>query len=192
MLAAANFFFAFAATGTMIHMVAHLEGVGYTRANAAFAASLIFGMAAVGKVVMGFLADRITARKALALNFAIQAASLVLVFDIANGMILPVFVIIYGFSLAAPLMLLPLVTADSLGLKRFGAISGLTGLAQTFGATVGPLAAGGIYDLTRSYNPTFELIIAINILAVVVTLACRTYAVESSGTVVQSSERVTA
>jgi sugar phosphate permease len=192
MLAAANFCFAFAATGTMIHMVAHLEEVGYTRANAAFAASLIFGMAAVGKVVMGFLADRFTARKALALNFGIQAAGLVLIFGVANVAILPVFIFIYGISLAAPLMLLPLVTADSLGLKRFGVISGLTGLAQTFGATVGPLASGGIYDLTRSYSPAFELIIVINILAVFITLACRTYAVESSGRAVPASTRATA
>jgi sugar phosphate permease len=192
MLVIVNFSFAFAATGTLIHMVAHLEEVGYTRANAAFAVSLIFGMATVGKVTMGFLADRMTARRALALNFGIQAAGLVLVFGVANTAILTVFILVYGISVAAPLMLLPLVNAESLGLKRFGAISGLTGLAQTFGGTVGPLASGWIYDLTKSYTRAFELIIAINILAVFITLACRSYQVESSGKAVPAGQRVTA
>jgi len=178
MLAAVNFCFAFAATGTLIHMVAHLEELGYSRQNAAFAVSLIFGMATVGKVTMGFLADRLTARKALALNFGIQAGGLALVFGAANVGLISIFVFVYGLTVAAPLMLLPLVNAESLGLKRFGAISGLTGLAQTFGATIGPLVSGRIYDVTRSYTTAFELIIVVNIIAVFMTLACRTYAAE--------------
>ena len=69
MITAANFCFGFAATGTAIHMVTHLEHVGYSAANAALAMSFIFGFAAIGKVVMGLLADRLTARRALAIDF---------------------------------------------------------------------------------------------------------------------------
>ena len=61
-------------------------------------------------------------------------------------------------------MLLPLLTAESLGLKRFGSISGLTGLAQTFGAALGPLVSGRIFDLTNSYTTAFELCIVVNLL----------------------------
>ena len=101
-----------------------------------------------------------------------------MVFGAANVGLISIFVFVYGLTVAAPLMLLPLVNAESLGLKRFGAISGLTGLAQTFGATIGPLVSGRIYDVTRSYTTAFELIIVVNIIAVFMTLACRTYAAE--------------
>jgi MFS family permease len=77
-------------------------------------------------------------------------------------------------------MLLPLVTAESLGLKRFGLISGLTGLAQTFGAAVGPLVSGRIFDLTQSYSLAFELFIGINLIGALASLRCLPYAIEST------------
>ena len=64
---------------------------------------------------------------------------------------------VYGISVAAPLMLLPLVIAESMGLKRFGVfLSGITGLAQTTGAAVGPIVAGKIFDISGSSIPAFE------------------------------------
>ncbi len=178
MIAGANFCFAFSATGTAIHLVTHLEGIGYSRANAALVMSLVFGFAALGKVVMGLLADRITARKTLALDFAVQAIGVALIFYIAHPATIGIFILLYGVSVAAPLMLLPLLTAESLGLRRFGLLSGLAGLAQTFGAAIGPLVSGRIYDLTGSYSPAFELFIAINLIGAVAALACRAYAEE--------------
>ncbi len=175
MIVLANFCFAFAATGTAIHMVAHLEHVGYSAADAAFAMSMIFGFAAIGKVLMGLLADRLTARRALAIDFAIQAAGISLAFAVQNTIVAPIFVAVYGLTVAAPLMLLPLLTAESLGLKRFGLIAGLAGLAQAFGAAIGPLVSGRIFDLTNSYASAFELFVAISVLGAISALGCRPY-----------------
>ncbi len=99
MIAGANFCFAFSATGTAIHLVTHLEGIGYSRANAALVMSLVFGFAALGKVAMGLLADRITARKTLALDFAVQAIGVALIFYIAHPATIGIFI----FSMEFPL-----------------------------------------------------------------------------------------
>jgi sugar phosphate permease len=178
MIVAANFCFAFSATGTAIHMVTHLERVGYNSADAALAMSLIFGCAAIGKVLLGLLADRVTARRALTLTFLVQAAGIALVFPASRTAMAAVFVVVYGLSVAAPLMLLPLLTAESLGLKRFGFLAGLAGLAQTSGAAIGPLVSGRIFDQTGSYTTAFELCIAINLLGAIATFACKSYASE--------------
>jgi MFS family permease len=178
MVVVAQFCFAFAATGTAIHMVAHLEGLGYSSSRAALAMSLIFGFAAMGKVIMGFMADRLTARKTLGLCFIVQAIGTALVFFAASATIVILFVIVYGLTVAAPLMLLPLVTAESLGLKRFGLIAGMTGLAQTFGAAIGPLVSGRIFDVTRSYTAAFELFIVVNLFGALAAFACRSYTAE--------------
>jgi MFS family permease len=180
MIVLANFLFAITATGSMIHLVAYLEGVGYRTSAAALVMSLVFAFAALGKVVMGYVADRVTARVALVLCFATQAAGLSLVFGTAHIGIIVTFVAIFGMSIAAPLMLLPLLTAESLGIKRYGFLSGLAGLAQTFGAMIGPIIAGRIFDITRSYALAFELCIAGMIIAAAVSYTCRSYASERS------------
>jgi sugar phosphate permease len=106
---------------------------------------------AAGKLIMGYLADRLTARNRLGLCFLVQAIDTAMVFSAANSAMIVLFVVVYGLTVPAPLMLLPLITAESLGLKRFGFIAGMTGLAQTFGAAAGPLVAGHIFDVTSSY-----------------------------------------
>jgi MFS family permease len=176
----ANFCFAFTAAGSLIHMVAYLEGIHYKAAAAALAVSVIFGFAAMGKIIMGFIADRLTARIALTICFVLQSIGLALVFVVARPGMIFVFVPLYGMSIAAPLMLLPLLTAESLGIKRYGVLSGLTGLAQTFGAMVGPIVAGQIFDIAGSYAPAFELFIAIMLIGAMISYSCLSYASERS------------
>jgi len=180
MIAIANFCFGLSATGTAIHMVAYLEGVGYSNATAALLMSLMFGLAAIGKVVFGMFADRTSARFSLSLNYALQAGGLVLVFAIGRSGVMPLFVIAYGLTVAAPLMLLPLVLAESVGLRRFGLLGGFVGLTQTFGATLGPLVSGAIFDATKSYSLAFDLFIAINLIGAVAAFACRPFSAAQS------------
>jgi sugar phosphate permease len=180
MLVIANLCFGFAAAGTVAHMVAYLEGVGYKPGSAALAMSLFFGCAAFGKVAMGHLADRISARLALAADFAATAVAFVMVFGAAHLVVLGVFAVVFGVAAAAPLVLLPLLVAESLGLRRYGVLGGLTGFAGTIGATVGPVVAGRIFDLTGSYSGAFELFILLDIIGAVAAFGCRPYARRSS------------
>jgi len=178
MIVLANFCFAFTATGSLIHMAAYLEGLGYKTSAAALVVSLIFAFAALGKIVMGYVADRLTARITLVLCFLTQAAGLSVVFGAARIGVVVAFIPIYGMVIAAPLMLLPLLIAESLGIKRYGSLSGLAGLAQTFGAMVGPIVAGRIFDITTSYAGAFELCIAGMIIAAGISYSCRSYTSE--------------
>jgi MFS family permease len=175
MIVLANFCFAFTATGSAIHLVAYLEGVGYKPTAAALVMSLVFAFAALGKVMLGLVADRLTARVALVSCFVMQATGLSIVFSAATTGGILAFVPIYGMSIAAPLMLLPLLTAESLGIKRYGLLSGLAGLAQTFGAMVGPIVAGRIFDVTASYAIAFEMCIAVMIVGALISYSCRSY-----------------
>ena len=176
MIALANFCFGLSATGTAIHMIAHLESVGYAPATATLLMSLMFGLAAIGKVFFGLLADRSSARLSLGLDYALQAGALTLVFGLGHFVTTPLFVTAYGLTVAAPLMLLPLLLAESVGLRRFGLLGGFVGLAQTFGATLGPLISGAIFDATKSYALAFALFIAVNLLGAIAALSCKPFA----------------
>ena len=53
--------------------------------------------------------------------------------------------------------LMPVVLAEVLGLKRFGTLAGMLGLAATFGMAAGPMVVGWAVDLTSDYALAFEL-----------------------------------
>ncbi len=172
MLTLASFLFACVASGAGLHLITYLMGLGYTATFAASMMSLVYVGTSCGKLVMGLFADRVSARIALAVNFVIAAFGFVLIFGAAHIGILVPFVIVFGFTLGAPLVLLPLLTADSLGLKRFGAIGGVSGLFNTLGAVVGPIATGRIFDLMGSYSMAFQIFFVMNLVGAAATLAC--------------------
>jgi MFS family permease len=89
--------------------------------------------------------------------------------------VLVMFVVLFGLTVGTALPLVPMMIAESLGVRRFGSISGLVSLANTIGAAIGPVAAGRIHDLTGSYAVAFEIFIALNILGCFACFACRSY-----------------
>jgi MFS family permease len=186
MLAIANLCFGFAAAGAVVHMVAYLEGIGYKASSAALAMSGFFGCAALGKVTMGYVADRISARLALAADFAVTALVFIMVFGAAHLILLVAFTVVFGVAAAAPLVLLPLLVAESLGRRRYGVLGALTGIAGTIGATVGPVVTGRIFDLTGSYAGAFELFILLDLIGAIAAFACQPYARQSSRVAITS------
>jgi nitrate/nitrite transporter NarK len=98
---------------------------------------------------------------------------MILIFGAARTAVLIPFVLIFGLSLGAPLVLIPMLVAESLGLKRFGSIGGIAGVFNTIGAFVGPVGAGKIYDLSGSYVPAFEVFVVMCILGAAVAYSCR-------------------
>jgi len=176
MLVIANLCFGFVAVGTVVHMIAYLEGLGYKAGNAALAMSILFGLAGLGKVAMGYVADRISARRALVVNFAAAALAFLLVFGAGHVFLLAVFILTFGVAAGAPVALLPLLLAESLGRRRYGVLGALTGVAGTIGGAAGPVIAGRIFDITGGYAGAFELFILANVIGALAAFVCQSYA----------------
>ncbi|MFZ1889124.1 MAG: MFS transporter [Candidatus Binataceae bacterium] len=180
MISAAQFLYSCVAAAAGLHLVSYLIGLGYTETFGAGMASLALMLAAGGKLIMGALSDRVSARVALSANFIVQGIAMILALTIGRGVMMPIFMLLFGLSLGAPLVLIPLLTADSMGLKRFGSIGGIAGVFNTIGAAVGPVMAGRIFDVSGSYVPAFEIFAVLCGLGVIVTLACRPLAAEQA------------
>jgi MFS family permease len=172
MLCAGQFLYATLAAGVGLHFIPYMIGLGYSGTFAAGMLSVVFLFTTAGKLGMGFAADRVSARIALTVNFIGAAIGMMLIFAARNPLLLYPFVAVYGLTLGAPLVLFPLLMADSLGLKRFGAIGGVSGIFNTAGAFVGPMMLGRIFDVTGSYSSAFEICIVLCGLGVAATLAC--------------------
>ncbi len=172
MLAAATLCFAVAVSGTNLHAVPHLIGSGYKPARAAVAFSILLAFGGVGKLVIGWAADRVGARPALAASLLGMATGIILLIDARHRLPLIGFVAIYGLTFGAPLALLPLVAAESMGLKRFGSLYGLIGFFHTIGSATGPVLAGHAFDLRGSYSYAFATFAALLIIGAAAALAC--------------------
>ena len=174
-IAVADFLFAFTVYGILTQLVVYLLGLGYRPAVAAIVLSLTLGLNAVGKVLFGIVADRIGARLSLALSFAITAGGIVLLVGSRETVGLAIFLLVYGPAWGAPLMLIPLITIESLGLKHYASLGGILRVAEAVGAMLGPVALGRIFDLTSSYRPAFGLCVLCAAVGAVATLGCQKF-----------------
>lgn len=184
-IAAAQFCFAFAVTGAGLHTIPYLIVIGYAPSSAALVLSLTMGLAAVGKIVMGFAAERAGSRPVLAADLILIALGQIVLLGARNRVMLLCYTAIYGLASGAPLALIPMLLAESLGLRRFGSLSGLAGVFTTIGAATGPLVAGLLFDASSSYRTAFEMFAFSLILGGCAVLAC----VPLSSTEAQPSSR---
>jgi MFS family permease len=172
LVALAQLFFAFAAAGTNLHAIPYLIGLGYAPTRAAQVVGLVLGFAGLGKLAMGFVADRIGGRRALVANFILCACGMTSLLFAGSPLAAAVFVLTYGLAVGAPLTLIPMVMAESLGLRRFGSLSGLAGLFNVAGAATGPVVAGRFFDASGSYTTPFAVFIGALVLGAAVSAGC--------------------
>src|SRR6266849_3049336 len=84
--------------GAVLHRVADLNDLGSQSGNSALAVSAAFGFSALGKILMGLIADRVTGRIALGVNFIAQAFSLFLALYVIHTEVLVMFVVLFGLT----------------------------------------------------------------------------------------------
>jgi MFS family permease len=159
------------AGGVGNHCVAYLTDLDHSPDRAAFAWSLVMGVMILGKLSIGPLADRWSARNAMAAACALFAVSIAIVTVATPYWIVLAFAALYGFACGAPLVLNPLLTSEYLGMKHFGALYGVLNIMATVGGAIGPVSAGIYFDRTGSYLPVFYLFVAMMLVAGVVAFS---------------------
>jgi MFS family permease len=171
-LVVAQLSYGLAVGGTFHHLVAYLEGLSYSLHSATLVVSIVLGMAAVGKAAMGALGDRIGGKNALGIGFTMIAAGVLILLNASQPAMLVLWLIVVGIAGAAPVALVPMVTAETLGLKRFGTLFGWLGTVVTIGLFIGPLLVGWMTDVTGSYTMPFELCALFCLVGAVASFLC--------------------
>jgi MFS family permease len=108
----------------------------------------------------------------LSLVFVGAAAGTILLLAAGSGLMLAGFIVLVGIAAGTPLVLLPLVFIQSLGLKHLGSVQGAAGILATIGAAIGPVAAGRIFDVSGSYAIAFGVFAAMWLGAALAIYAC--------------------
>jgi len=177
LLGLAQLCFGIGAAGALVHMVPLMLKAGYTAATGALALSSVHALITVGKPTMGVLGDYIGARKALSAALAVCALGILLMGDASQGPILAVGLLLYGFMLATPVALVPVIVLDIAGPRSLGPLFGLLFFTQTVGAAIGPVIVGRMFDVSGGYMAGYALSAAIFFGAAISVLGCvETYA----------------
>jgi MFS family permease len=136
----------------MVHLVPMLTADGLTRGEAAGIAAIL-GMGSIaGKLITGWLADRVTGSLLPVACFGGPAVAYVILLQ-AQGSVLLLSgaVIVLGYCSGASLHLTTYLTTRYAGLRNFATIFGLISSLMALSAGIGPVLAGVIFDATGSY-----------------------------------------
>jgi sugar phosphate permease len=146
--------------GTLSHQVPFLRDMGISSARAATLFSITAAVALVGKLIIGYLMDKLPPRTVVSSCFLLQALGLVILLFTKGPFLLWAFVLIFGFSMGGTATLRPLIVTWLFGLGSYGAIFGAMQVFQALGSSLFPLAGGIIFDATGSYQWAFLLFAA--------------------------------
>jgi OFA family oxalate/formate antiporter-like MFS transporter len=112
---------------------------------------------AVGRVVWGFVSDRIGRTMAFMAMFAFQAVMMFLLAGMETEMSLAVAASIVGFNFGGNFALFPSATADLFGAKNLGANYGWVFTSYGIAGVVGVAAGNAAKVMTGSYAAAFRL-----------------------------------
>lgn len=154
-------FIAFGLSGTCQglynHLMAYFTDIGFGQVRAASFISIIGFTLAVGKVGAGWLNDKIGLKKSFVLLVGLSVLGMILLNFASNSAVAVASSFLFGFAMAAPFVLAPLLTTFAFGSKDFANIYGTVTIFTFLGNIFLPPLSGLIYDLNGSYFLAFVL-----------------------------------
>jgi MFS family permease len=171
-LASGMFFcFGFSVYTIMAHIVLDAGGLGISPVTAANTLAILGGLSIAGRIVLGSAADRFGNRQVFIIGFILMAVALFWVVPHRELWGLYLFAAVFGFAFGGCAAAESPLVARLFGLSSHGLILGVMNLLGfTFGAAVGPLIAGHIFDVTSSYQLAFIVTGAVNVAGLILTV----------------------
>jgi sugar phosphate permease len=133
----------------------------YAQVEAARVASLVLAFSLVGRLLMGWLADRYTKKYVMLLIYLLVAASIPLLFFASTPGAIYLFAIIFGIGLGGDYMIIPLMAAELFGVRVMGRLMGVILTADGVAEATVPMLVGRFRDQTASYTVGFSVLIAL-------------------------------
>jgi MFS family permease len=153
------------------HFILFLKDQGYSTTAASRFLTALMAASLLGRVLVGYLADRFRKKNTMAASYLLLGASIFLLSAVHQPMVAWSFALIFGFSMGADYMLIPLVTAECFGTTSLGKLLALLITGYSLGQWGAPLIAGKIFDARHSYDLAWEIMAVAGLLGAAVIYA---------------------
>ena len=155
----------FAHLGVLPALVPHFANLGASPALATITVTVMAAMGLLSKPAFGYMAERITAKRAMMLTLTLQCAGAILL--VVSPVVAWVGLPVFGIGMGAHGALFPLLVRESFGLRHIGSILGMLTVATVVPFGLGPVIAGLSFDIVGSYAPAFTLFAALFLISAV-------------------------
>ena len=165
--------------GAMLtHIIPHATDIGFEPMDAAWVLSCIAGFGAVGKLLFGWIADRIDKRLTLWCATGLQGLGIALILNAEQYHLLLLAGTVYGLGMGGMPPLMGALIGAAFGRYRFGRMIGLMNPVMLPIRVLGIPYAGWIFDRTGSYEIAFLTFIGLCIASILVLAFLRLPEVE--------------
>lgn len=152
-IAVANLFMSIVGSGVSVHLVRVIAEKGIAMDSAVNLAATAGIAGLVGKLLIGWLLDRVEGSVIPFAGFAVGGVGHFLLLGWLGGATpLMLGAMCLGFSSGAGLQISTYLVSRYAGLKAFGAVFGTISSMMMLGAALGPPLAGRVHDVTGSYD----------------------------------------
>jgi len=128
---------------------------GYSQGEAARIISLVLAISIAGRLLMGWLADRMAKKHVMLLIYLLVAVSIPLLFLAASSTAMYAFAVVFGLGLGGEYLIIPLIAAEMFGVNVLGRLLGVVLTADGVAEAVSPMLVGYLRDVGGSYRIGF-------------------------------------
>src|SRR5207302_2560434 len=132
---------------------------GYSQGAAAQIASLVLASSLVGRLGMGWLADRIPKKYVMLLIYLLVAAAIPLLFLTRMHGAIYLFAAVFGIGLGGEYMVIPLMAAELFGVRVLGRAMGVVLTGDGVAEALAPVLVGRMHDVSGSYATGFAAVV---------------------------------
>jgi len=158
--------------GTNQHLKLFLSlDLHYSQSAAASIISTVLAFSIGGRLVMGWLSDRVPKKRVMLIIYLLIALSIPLLFMGRSPLAMYAFAAIFGLGLGGEYLIIPLIAAELFGIKVLGRLLGVVLTADGVAEAVAPMGIGYLHDVTGSYHTGFVVLIGVALAGALAILA---------------------
>ena len=158
-------FGSFCSMGAIGSVTQHLKLMfldkGISEATVADTTFLLLIFSNLGRIGMGWLADRFPKKFVMVAAYLFVGLPLPMLFFADHTGIPWIFAMIYGFGLGADFMMIPLMAAELFGANSLARVMGIILPVYSIGLTLFPFVLGVMHDQLGNYNAALLMISAL-------------------------------
>lgn len=151
--------------GVSVHFVVLLVDRGWSQELA----SSMFGLSSLisvpARLGFGWMGDYLDKRGLMMGLLMALGVAVLFMGSISDTMFFLPFMVLYSLTYGGLASLQEAIRADYFGTRHFASIQGFSRLITTGGSFLGPLIAGYLYDVTRSYTLAFSFFTGVSVFA---------------------------
>lgn len=153
------------------HFILFLKDAGYSATTASRYATILLAGSLAGRVIVGYASDRFRKSQIMALFYFLMGVSVFLLTNPHAPLLLWTFALVFGFSMGADYMLIPLVISECFGTGSLGKLLALVIMGYSIGQWGAPWFVGRIFDMRHSYELAWKIIAILGVVGAMAVYA---------------------